>query len=153
MKSTLKELKSPVKRGNQEKYEEPYRFSEFPEMLRRALGSWWPGAEPASQFMKRRVPAFQRHFALEALEPRVLLSADPVTSITAGVLTATFTGDADTVDIKLMSTEASLNGGVIVSLKYNNLDHLFGNASTGILGLDVHGGAGDDKFTLDNELP
>src|SRR5436190_20589161 len=126
-------MKSSSKKGvcldRQDEFERPSRFSELPELMRRALGSWWPGAEPMSSVTKRRVPAFRRHFALEAMEPRVLLSADPVTVVAAGVLTATFSNADDVVDIKLASTLASDNGGVIVNLKYNGADHLFGTAT------------------------
>src|SRR5207248_668324 len=72
--------------------------------------------------------------------------------IAAGVLTATFTSDADVVDIKLASTLASDNGGVIVNLKYNGVDHTFGDATTGILGLTIDAGDGADTFTLVDEL-
>src|SRR5262245_22006528 len=59
----------------------------------------------------------QRSVRFERLEPRLLLSADPVTTIDpAGVQTVTFAGDDDTVTLELVSTVASTNGGVIVNL-------------------------------------
>ena len=89
---------------------------------------------------------------LEALEPRVLLSADPLTSITSGALTATFSGDNDVVDVRLASTTASGNGGVIVNLRYNGSDHLFGDATNGITGVSLDAGAGNDTITLVDPL-
>ena len=89
---------------------------------------------------------------LEALEPRVLLSADPVTSVSAGVLSASFGGDDDVVDIRLGSSAASADGGVIVDLQYNGSSHLFGTSSAGITGVVIKAGAGNDRFTLESPL-
>ena len=89
---------------------------------------------------------------LEALEPRVLLSADPTASITNGVLTATFTGDDDVVDIRLASTAASGNGGVVVNLHYNGADHTFGDATNGITSVLLDTGAGNDTIRLVDPL-
>jgi len=90
---------------------------------------------------------------LDAMEPRILLSGDPVTSSAAGVYTVTFAGSDDTVGIHLVS-DTSTNGGAIVDLTY--LDDTsalrkitLGDTTNGVLGLVVDGGAGNDSFTTD----
>src|SRR5687767_2674338 len=119
------------------------------------VASWFESAKkkldkPPLQARPR--PPFRRKVLFEALESRLLLSADPATSVNNGVLTATFTGDDDAVALELVSSVESGNGGVIVNLRYNGADHNFGDATTGITGLVINAGAGDDQITLADEL-
>ena len=109
--------------------------------------------EARAQLSKKRAVRPGR-FDLESFEPRLLLSADPVTTSAAGVYTVAFAGTDDVVGIRLSSYATSANGGVIVDLTY--LDNAavlktltLGDANTGILGLVVDGGGGADRFTVD----
>ena len=96
----------------------------------------------------------RRSVLLEAMEPRLLLSADPVTSSAAGIYSVAFAGTDDAVAIHRVSTVASANGGFIVNLSYLNeapaptqVNVTLGDATTGVLDLTVDGGGGDDRFT------
>ena len=109
--------------------------------------------EARAELSKKRAVRPGR-FDLESFEPRLLLSADPVTTNVAGVYTVAFAGTDDVVGIRLSSYATSANGGVIVDLTY--LDNAavlktltLGDANTGILGLVVDGGGGADRFTVD----
>ncbi|HET9218472.1 MAG TPA: LEPR-XLL domain-containing protein, partial [Terriglobia bacterium] len=93
-------------------------------------------------------------FSLEAIEPRLLLSADPAVTQVANLYEVTFGNTDDTVGVELASTSASANGGVIVDVTYiDNASVLtkvtLGNATDGVLGLTINGLGGNDKFTVD----
>jgi hypothetical protein len=55
--------------------------------------------------------------ALETMEPRLLLSGDPVTASASGVYNVTFAGADDEIGIHLV-TSGSANGGAVVDLSY-----------------------------------
>ena len=103
-----------------------------------------------------RRPTQRRKVLLEAMEPRLLLSADPAFSADAGALTAQFTGANDLIGIEMMSSEASANGGVILKFTYDDAgvtkSITKGDATDGITALTIKGGAGDDRITLVNDL-
>ena len=91
----------------------------------------------------------------EALEQKVMLSADPIVSQNpAGAYTVTFGTTDDVVSVELISTEASDNGGVIVSLSYIDDASILTkfnlcNATTGVVSLTIDGGGGSDRCTVD----
>ena len=64
---------------------------------------------------KPRRPPFQKTLLFEAMEPRILLSADPIQSGPVLTPTITFAGTNDVVGIHLVS--ASGNGGVGTAMK------------------------------------
>ena len=94
---------------------------------------------------RRIKPPFRRKLLFEMLEPRVLLSADPLASLDgAGALTATLTQDADHVVVQQTGTAA--NGGVIVDITVGETTETYGSAEEGILGITLEGLGGDDTF-------
>src|SRR5262245_5929528 len=118
----------------------------------------WVVSSLRSQLSKVRRKNRQRpsphRFFLEPLEPRLLLSADPVVSALANVFTVTFGNTDDAVGVQLASTSPSANGGVIVDLTYLNNSSVptkvtLGDATNGLLGLNVNGAGGNDSFTVD----
>src|SRR5688572_10111493 len=148
MKSILKKgvrnahEKTPV--SQKEINERAVKFSEVPEALRKAIGLLWPGAKPVADFVKRRMPAYPRHFALETLEPRLLLSSDPAVEVVAGVLTANLSDGPDTLSATHVGNAA--DGGIIVDLNINGAVTRYGTEDTGVTAITVDAGAGDDTF-------
>src|SRR5262245_51888426 len=90
-------------------------------------------------------------FALEMLEPRLLLSGDPVTSIVNDQLSVAFTDADDTVVINQAGGAQSANGGVVVTLTYGGAQHIFGDATNGIKGLVLDLSDGDDSVELSQD--
>ncbi|HZY14981.1 MAG TPA: LEPR-XLL domain-containing protein, partial [Ramlibacter sp.] len=80
----------------------------------------------------------------EMLEQRLLLSADPLAAVQAGVLTAELTGGSDT--LVLTQVGRSAGGGVIVDLTMGTVTTRFGDDDAGISSIVVDGGAGDDSY-------
>ncbi|MES2101762.1 MAG: LEPR-XLL domain-containing protein, partial [Pseudomonadota bacterium] len=121
---------------------------QLPSFLRSSRHS----SRPATQRKPGR-PPFQKTLLFEAMEPRILLSGDPTTTLGAAA-TVTFTGATDdVVGIHLVSN-ASDNGGVVIDLTYIDDASVLtkvtlGNAVVGVTSLEVFGGAGDDRFTAD----
>ena len=93
------------------------------------------------------------NFALELLEPRLLLSAD----LNGGVLTGILTAQDDTVVVSLNHTATpdgvAKDGGLIIDLTVNNVLQQFGNADQGVTSIVLQGLAGNDTFTLVDALP
>jgi len=110
---------------------------------------------PARSATKPRRP----NFALEVLEPRLLLSADPVVSLNTntGVLTAQLTDTADTAVVALNKAAApdgvAADGGLIIDLTINGALQQFGDAEHGVTGIVLQGLGGNDDFTLVEALP
>ena len=91
-----------------------------------------------------RPPAKLRRpsFALEILEPRLLLSGDPVLTLQS----------ASVVQISQQNAPAA-DGGFIVNVNLNNNTTItYGTAQTGIHGLTIQGSAGDDTFNVVSAL-
>ena len=93
-------------------------------------------------------PPSRRKVLFEAMEPRILLSATPTVDA-ANVLTLLGDGAADSVEIKLVSSVPSTNGGVILNLVFDDndadtlaSDHIFGTTAVGIKGLILDGEIG-----------
>ena len=119
------------------------------------------GARLTQSFFARRrnVDRSQRRrqMTLEAIEPRILLSADPTfTSTAAGGYTVNFGNTDDVVGIHLVA--AAPGGGVIVDLSY--LDNAsvvktltLGTQASGITSLAIFGLGGKDAFTLADVIP
>ena len=123
--------------------------SSLSRLIKRAFADWaGRGKGSVARHVADKSAAGSR-VALEALEQRLLLSADPVTSINAQFeQTVTFAGEDDAVTVGLVSTVASANGGVIVDLTYLDTNGdpktlQFGDATEGITSLviDTAGGA------------
>ena len=93
---------------------------------------------------------FRRKVRFESLEPRVLLSGDPLASLTAGNLVVDLTSGNDIVVVNQVSGAA--NGGIVVDLTVttgmNTVTTRYGNAAVGVLGIELNGLGGDDAFTL-----
>ncbi len=128
-----------------------FKLSALYSAVCKAVGLWWPGGERVSHSARRAVRAHRRDFMLEAMEPRLLLSADPLVSSAAGAYTATFGNSDDVVGIELVSSAVS---GVIVDLTYiDNASVLtkvtLGDATNGVTNLTIFGGDGNDRFTAD----
>ncbi|HKS62428.1 MAG TPA: LEPR-XLL domain-containing protein, partial [Xanthobacteraceae bacterium] len=110
---------------------------------------------PAPVSTKPRRP----NFALEVLEPRLLLSADPVVSLNTntGVLTAQLTDTADTAVVALnqVATPSGVaaDGGLIIDLTINGVTQQYGDANAGVTSIVLQGLGGDDDFTLVEALP
>src|SRR6516225_1467171 len=98
---------------------------------------------PASDRPKRRRTSALRSrpkrrrqsYALELLEPRLLLSADPGT-LTGGVLTGNLTATNNSVVVALdhsVTPNGTANdNGLIVDLSVNGVTQTYGNASNGV---------------------
>src|SRR5690606_26351413 len=92
-------------------------------------------------------PPFRRKALFESLEQRLLLSADPLASVSSeGLLHAQFGDDADRVTVRQVSTAAG--GGVIVDLTAGALTQRYGGDGAGIMAVELRGGGGDDSFEL-----
>ena len=90
----------------------PRRFHRLKTLVGRLRSTWRrdPEAHPARHALYR----------LEALEPRLLLSADPVLSLGAsGVLTAELTAGADRIEVDRVATAA--DGAAAVWADYDPL--------------------------------
>src|SRR5262245_12790844 len=95
---------------------------------------------------RRRAPlnrqsSQRRKVQFEAMEPRVLLSADPVITL----------GTASVVEIS-QHDKLAADGGVIVDLKINGQLTTLGGEAAGIHSLTITGSAGDDSFEFLNPL-
>ncbi|MCB1998993.1 MAG: LEPR-XLL domain-containing protein, partial [Rhodoferax sp.] len=125
-----------------------FKVSAVYRLLRDAIVGWGAGRRQAGD---RPVAKPRREsLILEGLEPRLLLSADPVTTLAGGVLQATLTDGADTVLIEQAGTSA--NGGVIVRLTVNGTLASYGDSSTGVTHVQIQGLSGDDRFKLNSPL-
>ncbi len=97
------------------------------------------------------------NFALEILEPRLLLSADVSLNPNTGVLTAQLTDAADTAIVALnhVATPSGVaaDGGLIVDLTINGVTQQYGDANVGVTSIVLQGLGGDDEFTLVDALP
>src|SRR5262245_20508725 len=92
-------------------------------------------------------PPFRKKLLFESLEQRLLLSADPLGSVTAaGVLRSELGNDADTVVVRQVG--AAADGGVIIDLTAGSITERYGNEEVGLTGIELHGAGGDDSFEL-----
>ena len=110
-----------------------------------ALSRMWrrpPQAPPRSR--ARLVPPYRRKLLFEMLEPRLLLSADPVASVSAGVLSAQLSEGDDYVVVRQL--DAAPGGGVIVDLTVGSWTQTFGSLDEGIVGIDLQGLGGLDTL-------
>ncbi|HEY9238603.1 MAG TPA: LEPR-XLL domain-containing protein, partial [Burkholderiaceae bacterium] len=91
--------------------------------------------------------------ALEALEPRLLLSGSPG-DLSAGVLTGHLTAESDTVVIGLSTLNGGVaaDGGLIIDLSVNGEMQTYGTATSGVHSILLDGGAGDDRFHVATAL-
>src|SRR4051812_25468135 len=77
---------------------------------------------------RRPAKARRQAFALEAIEPRLLLSADPLGTIATGVLTANLSNNSDAVVITQVGS--ATDGGAIVDLSVNGLTERYGSSDS-----------------------
>lgn len=124
-------------------------------MVRRALGGMAGVADQTAAARPYGGTVRRPSIALETMEPRLLLSADPSGTAfnAAGIYSVGFGGTNDVVGIHLVSA-TSANGGAIVDLTYfDNASVLqtrtLGTAAVGVTSLTVDGAGGDDSFTTD----
>src|SRR3990167_5940804 len=94
-------------------------------------------ARASSVECERILRAHRPSFSLEALEPRLLLSADSVVNLSAA---------ADTVSI--VQTGLSADGGAILNLTVNAVMTAYGDATTGVSSLTLNALGGNDSITL-----
>ncbi|MEA2917997.1 MAG: large repetitive protein, partial [Bradyrhizobium sp.] len=105
-----------------------------------------------------RSPAKPRRpsFALEIMEPRVLLSADPGLLV-GSVLTGNLTEQADTTVVALNRVVTpdgvAKDGGLIVDLTVNGVLQQYGDVDHGVTSIVLQGLGGDDDFKLVDALP
>ena len=94
-----------------------------------------------------QLPPIRRKLMFEALEERLLLSGNPLATVSAaGLLQAQFTTDADQVLVQQVGT--AVDGGAIIDLSTTGLTERYGSAATGIQGVDLKGLSGNDSFKL-----
>src|SRR5262249_39940914 len=100
-----------------------------------------------------RTPAKPRRpsFALEVLEPRLLLSADPG-ALSNGVLTANLTPQDNNVVVAL-NHSVTPDSGLIIDLTVNGVLQSYGDASQGVTSIVLRGQDGNDDFTIIDALP
>jgi hypothetical protein len=91
--------------------------------------------------------------ALEALEPRLLLSGSPG-DLSNGVLTGNLTADSDAVVVALSSLNGGVaaDGGLVIDLTVNGEMKTYGTAASGVQSIVLDGLAGDDSFHISSKL-
>ena len=125
-----------------------FRLSALYSLVRETITSWNEGRQESSSRLAAALP--RQTLILESLEPRLLLSADPVTLFAGGVLSATLTDQADSVVITQTGTSA--DGGVIINLTLNGALASYGDSAAGVKSLTIQGLAGDDQFKLNSSI-
>ena len=112
-------------------------------------GAWWSGDQHPGR--GQRPPAAHRPgFALEALEPRLLLSAGPIGTLVNGALSGALTSDSDAVVVEM--TGVANDGGLIIDLTVNGTLETFGTSAVGVQSILLDGLAGNDTFRVANVL-
>lgn len=92
-------------------------------------------------------PPTERGIVFESLESRLLFSATPVAALAAdGILSVQGTAGADHAVISHVGKSA--DGGEIVDLDMNGMLQRFGSAATGVQGVNVDMGDGDDLVKM-----
>ena len=107
-----------------------------------------PGKRAAARVSKPVVatPQARNRVLFEALENRLLLSADPLAALADGALHVQLTDAADS--IVLQHAGMSADGGEIIDLQLGALTQRFGDADTGVKSILAQLGAGDDRIEL-----
>ncbi len=110
--------------------------------LVRWMRAAWDGS--ASEHVERRTP--RGAFRFEALEPRMLLSADPLLAGVVGSagLHLNLTEADDSVLVRQVGTAS--DGGAIVDMSMAGLTQTYGTADSGIQSISVDGLGGNDSF-------
>ncbi|HEU5283106.1 MAG TPA: LEPR-XLL domain-containing protein [Burkholderiales bacterium] len=112
-------------------------------MLTRASSS----PTPASLRRPGSRPAFRRKLLFEALENRLMMSADPLASLAAdGLLRLNLTQDGDQVVVEQASVAA--DGGAILDVTRDGITERYGDALAGVRELLGEGLGGDDSFSF-----
>jgi len=104
------------------------------------LGQLWGGVQGALQAMRSAPQPIRRSrsaLQLEALEPRLLLSADPVVALTSGD------------DVAVITQGLDVNGRVSIDVTTGGATTTYSDASTGIQSITIQGLEGADTFTID----
>ena len=98
--------------------------------------------------LRRRRERMRRRPFFEPLEPRLLLSGDPLTAaLSNGVLTLTL--DADTPDVRIEHLSTNADGSEVVDVQAGDWRQLFGVGDDGgVTDLVIRGSAGDDRIDL-----
>ena len=93
------------------------------------------------------LPPYRRKALLEALEPRLLLSADGLGGVpAANVLNLQLTDAADALVVRRVGVAA--DGGAILDVSNGDFFGRFGTDAAGIFGLTADGRGGDDVFDV-----
>jgi hypothetical protein len=90
-------------------------------------------------------PPFRKTVLFEAMEPRLLLSADPLVTVVGGDVTVTFDGTDNDV---LLSINAGAGGGLVVAQTNTTLNSVLIPVPTGSLTLNL--GFGADRLAVAN---
>ena len=94
-------------------------------------------------------------FALEVLEPRLLLSADPGV-LAGGLLTGNLTAQANNTVVALNRAVTpdgvASDGGLIIDLTVNGVQQQYGDADHVVTSILLQGRGGNDDFTLVDAL-
>ncbi len=114
-------------------------------LLRRAL----QGLPRLSGRPSRPEPARDKPYALEAIDPRLLLSVS--LDANTGVLTGALTGANETV--MLTQTGLADDGGIIIDFKLGGTTTTYGTQAKGVQHIDLDAGGGDDSIVLGSALP
>jgi hypothetical protein len=99
------------------------------------------------QSRKSTRPSFRRKPLFEALETRLLLSADPLATFVAdGQLRLNLSQDSDHVVVQQAGMAA--DGGAILDVTLAGITQRYGDVQAGVRSLLGEGGAGDDSFSF-----
>ena len=98
-------------------------------------------AQPLYPRRARVQPPFRRKVLFEMLEQRILLSGDPLASVTDGQLSAQFGDGADSVVMSQIG-DAGEDGSIIIDMTYGGTTQQY----AGVRSIVLDGGAGDDSF-------
>jgi len=83
---------------------------------------------------------FRRKMQFQPLEPRLLLSSDPLGALTNGILSVRLTDAAESVVMTQLA--GGVDGGVTIDLQVNGVTERY----TGVQGISVNAEGGDDTL-------
>ena len=121
-------------------------------LLRRAFGASDEALRRPAKAARQDRDTLQRRFMLEPLEPRLLLSADPIVSNLGQAYSVAF-GSADDV-VSIQRVAQAGGGGLIVDLTWRDDNAAektlrLGTDAAGLTSLTLDTGAGNDRITSD----
>ena len=111
-----------------------------------AAGSASPAAPGARC---RAAPSMATRFRLESLEPRVLLSADPVLALAQAAGAVQVTLGAQDDQVQVLQVGLAADGAPRIALDVNGQRWQLGDAAQGVQSLQLDAGAGNDVLRVD----